>query len=154
MRTTTTDHVRGAPGRATRGSLGFLLAKAASRWNELLSEALAERGFPGVRAAYGSVLLPLFEEDGLRMGELAARGRLSKQTLTSMVRQMERDGLVRRQADAADARAARVRLTERGHRLRSAAEAALADLEARVAERLTDREAARLRRGLRGVMDL
>jgi hypothetical protein len=35
-------------------------------------------GFPDVRPSHGSILLPLFEEDGLRMGELAARARLSK----------------------------------------------------------------------------
>jgi DNA-binding MarR family transcriptional regulator len=143
-----------AQSRATTQSLGFLLAKAATRWNELLVDELAERGFAEVRASYGSVLLPLFEEDGLRMGPLAARGRLAKQTLTSMVRQMERDGLVRREPDPADGRASRVFLTERSRRLRPAAETALADLEARVAEHMSAELTAALRRGLKGVMNL
>jgi hypothetical protein len=46
---------------ASRDNLGFLLAKASQRWNELLQEAFAQAGFPEVRASYGSVLLPLFE---------------------------------------------------------------------------------------------
>ena len=63
---------RGEPqrraGRATRENLGFLLAKASQRWNELLHERFVAAGYPEVRPSYGSILLPLFEEDGLRMG--------------------------------------------------------------------------------------
>ena len=98
---------------ATRDDLGFLLAKASQRWNELLAERFREAGYREVRPAYGSVLLPLFEEDGLRMGELARRSRLSKQTMTTLVRLAERDGLVARQPDPADARATLVSLTPR-----------------------------------------
>src|ERR671919_2504205 len=94
-----------------RSNLGCLLAKASHRWNELLLERFRAAGFPEVRPAYGSVLVPLFEEDGLRMGELARRSRLSKQTMTTLVRLAERDGLVQRRPDPADGRAARVHLT-------------------------------------------
>jgi DNA-binding MarR family transcriptional regulator len=149
-----TQTPRALPVHATTQNLGFLLSKAATRWNELLAAALSERGFPEVRPAYGSVLLPLFEADGPRMGPLATRARLAKQTLTTMVRQMERDGLVRREPDPDDGRAWRVFLTERAWRLLPAAEEALADLEARVAERLSAAGIETLRHGLRGVMDL
>src|SRR5437773_1331910 len=50
----------------TRENLGFLLAKASQRWNELLHERFAAAGYPDVRPAYGSLLIPLYEEDGLR----------------------------------------------------------------------------------------
>jgi DNA-binding MarR family transcriptional regulator len=92
-------------------SLGFLLAKASQRWNELLSDGFAAHGFGQVRASYGSVLLPLWDEDGLRMGTLAARARLSTQTMTTLVRLAERDGLVARKPDSMDGRATRVWLT-------------------------------------------
>jgi DNA-binding MarR family transcriptional regulator len=115
--------------RATRDNLGFLLAKASQRWNELLQEAFAREGFPEVRASYGSVLLPLFEQDGLRMGEVASRARLSKQTMTTMVRLAERDGLVERRSDPTDRRATRVHLTEKGRRFKPVAERVLADLD-------------------------
>src|ERR671918_247398 len=84
---------------ATRDDLGFLLAKATQRWNELLAERFRAAGYGEVRPSYGSVLLPLFGQDGLRMGELARRARLSKQTMTSMIGRLERDGLVARPAD-------------------------------------------------------
>jgi DNA-binding MarR family transcriptional regulator len=92
-------------------SLGFLLAKASQRWNERLTEGFAAHGFRQVRASYGSVLLPLWAEDGLRMGTLATRARLSKQTMTTLVRLAERDGLVARRIDSMDRRATRVWLT-------------------------------------------
>jgi MarR family transcriptional regulator, organic hydroperoxide resistance regulator len=115
--------------RATRENLGFLLAKASQRWNELLQEAFAREGFPEVRASYGSVLLPLFEEDGLRIGEVARRARLSKQTMTTMVRLAERDGLVDRREDESDRRATRVYLTDKGRRFKPVAERILAELD-------------------------
>jgi DNA-binding MarR family transcriptional regulator len=115
-------------GRASRENLGFLLAKASQRWNELLEEAFAREGFPEVRASYGSVLLPLFEEDGLRIGEIARRARLSKQTLTTMVRLAERDGLVERRSDERDGRATRVYLTAKGRRFELVAERVLGEL--------------------------
>src|SRR5438876_1076821 len=71
-----------------RDDLGFLLAKATQRWNELLAERFAAAGHPNVRPSSGSVLLPLYEQDGLRMGELARRARLSKQTMTTMIRRL------------------------------------------------------------------
>src|SRR5215216_7825478 len=95
----------------TRENLGFVLAKASQRWNELLWGGFSEHGFAEVRPSYGSVLVPLFEEDGLRMGEIARRSRLSKQTMTTMVRLVEREGLVVRERDPEDARAFRVQLT-------------------------------------------
>src|SRR5580765_2543773 len=76
-----------------------------------MTDGFAARGFAEVRASYGSVLLPLWAEDGLRMGALAARARLSKQTMTTLVRLAERDGLVSRQLDVGDRRATRVWLT-------------------------------------------
>ena len=56
-----------------RDDLGFLLAKATQRWNELLQERFRAAGWGAVRPSYGSILVPLFEEDG--MGELARRAR-------------------------------------------------------------------------------
>src|ERR671922_3121304 len=106
----------------TRSNLGFLLAKASQRWNELLYERFAAAGFAEVRPSYGSILIPLFEADGLRIGEVARRARLSKQTLTTMVRLLERDGLVERQPDPADGRASLLFLTPRARSLRPIAE--------------------------------
>jgi DNA-binding MarR family transcriptional regulator len=139
--------------RADTDNLGFLLAKASARWNAALAQSFADRGFPEVRPAYGSILLPLFEEDCVRIGQLGERARLSKQTMTTLIAQMERDGLVRRERDPADARARRVALTERARRFHPVAEDVLADLDARVAEHLTPSATAALGRSLKRLMD-
>ena len=140
--------------RTNRENLGYLLAKASQRWNELLYERFVERGYSEVRPAYGSILLPLWEEDGLRMGELARRARLAKQTMTTMVRLMERDGLVTREPDPDDRRATLVLLTPRARRFRRVAEQVLAELDDLVRAQLSSNDVDRLRRSLKGVMEL
>jgi DNA-binding MarR family transcriptional regulator len=140
--------------RPDTGNLGFLLAKASQRWNELLADGFAEHGFADVRPSYGSVLLPLFEEDGLRMGQIAERARLSKQTMTTMVRLCERDGLVVRQRDADDRRAFRIYLTDRATSFRPVAERVLRELDKVVLAALGERQKAALARALKGVMGL
>jgi DNA-binding MarR family transcriptional regulator len=139
---------------STRANVGFKLSKASQRWNELLAAEFTSAGYPEVRPAYGSILLPLWEEDDLRMGALGSRARLAKQTMTTMVRLMERDGLVSRAPDPADGRAQRVRLTDRGHELRSVADRVLAKLDRRLRRRLGEREIATFESCLQEVMSL
>jgi DNA-binding MarR family transcriptional regulator len=143
-----------ATSRVGRDDLGFLLAKAMQRWNELLAERFAAAGYGDVRPSYGSVLLPLFEEDGLRMGELAERARLSKQTMTEMVRRLERDGLVERRADPRDGRASLIFLTARSRAFEPIAERVLAELDRLVRRRLADERVDELKAGLRELVRL
>jgi DNA-binding MarR family transcriptional regulator len=142
------------PRRATRENLGYLLAKATQRWNEVLHAEFVREGYPEVRPSYGSVLIPLFEEDGLRMGELAARARLAKQTMTTLIRLAERDGLVRRDRDPEDGRAFRIFLTARARSFQPVAERVLARLDARVERRLSATEREVLTTSLQEVMSL
>ncbi|MBX9844367.1 MAG: MarR family transcriptional regulator [Xanthobacteraceae bacterium] len=113
-----------------RSNLGFLLAKATQKWNEHLYERFCAAGFPEVRPSYGAILVPLFEEDGLRIGELARRARLSKQAMTTMLRLLERENLVIRRSDPEDARASRIFLAKKAHRFRPVAEVVLNELDA------------------------
>ena len=137
-----------------RDDLGFLLAKAAQRWNELLAERFAAAGFGDISPSYGSVLVPLFEEDGLRLGELARRSRLSKQTMTELVRRLERDGLVERRADSGDRRAALVCLTGRSRAFEPVAAATLAELDRLVRSRLGGGSIDELKAALRALLEL
>ena len=134
-KTTATAATR-RPSPLTQDNLGFLLAKASQRWNELLGERFAAAGFADVRPSYGSILVPLYQEDGLRMGEIARRARLSKQTITTMIRLLERDGLVQRRPDPEDGRAALVFLTHRAQAFRPIAETTLRELTHLAKQRL------------------
>jgi DNA-binding MarR family transcriptional regulator len=137
-----------------RDDLGFLLAKATQRWNELLAERFAASGYADVRPAYGSVLLPLYEHDGLRMGELARRARLSKQTMTTMIRRLEHDRLVERRPDPHDARASLIFLTPRSRRFEPVAAETLRELDKLVRRRLSAQRLIVLKHSLREVMEL
>jgi DNA-binding MarR family transcriptional regulator len=141
-------------GRTDISNLGFLLAKASQHWNELLAARFQAHGFAEVRPSYGSVLLPLFEEDDLRMGELARRSRLSKQTMTTLIRMCERDGLVSRTRDPDDARAFRIRLTPRALEFKPVADQVLGELDHQVLATLGQRQRQALTNALRGVMDV
>jgi DNA-binding MarR family transcriptional regulator len=139
---------------ATTENVGFILAKAAQRFNELLAERFAARGFGEVRPSYGSVLVPLFERDGQRLGELAAAARLSKQAMTGLVGRCEADGLVRRDRDPVDGRAFNVRLTDRGRAFRAVAEDVLGEIDDELVRSLGTRRRAALTRALKGVIEL
>jgi DNA-binding MarR family transcriptional regulator len=139
---------------AALDNLGFLLAKASQRWNEILYERFAAAGFDEVRPAYGSLLLPLYEEDGLRQGELARRARLSKQTLTTMTRALERDGLVERRTDESDARATQIFLTKRGREFRPVAERVLGEMEDLIGDALPARTSETLKKSLFRIANL
>ena len=134
---------------ATRDNLGYLLAKASQRWNEQLQAGFSAAGFPEVKASYGSVLIPLMEEDGLRMGEIARRARLSKQTMTTMIRLCERDGLVERRQDPDDGRATRIYLSAKARAFQPVAERVLAALDRGARRSLGETRMAELRQMLR-----
>jgi DNA-binding MarR family transcriptional regulator len=136
------------------GNVGFLLAKASQRFNERLVERFAQRGFPEVRASFGSVLVPLFDEEPLRLGDIAARARLSKQSMTGLVKLCEEAGLVARERDPADGRAYRISLTRRGREFRTVAEDVLAELDDEVVAALGQRNRDALLRALKEVMEL
>src|SRR6266496_2570373 len=104
------------------------------RWNALLHERFQAAGWAEVRPSYGSILVPLFEEDGLRIGELARRSRLSKQTMTTMVRLLERDGVV---------------LTAKARTFEPVAERTLQELAALAQHRLGERRLQSVKRALK-----
>ena len=140
--------------RAPLENTGFLLAKAAQHWNELLVAVFTREGFADVRPAYGSVLLPLFAEDNQRIGALTRHARVSKQTMTSMLAQMERDGLVERTPDPGDRRATIIRLAARGRAFSPVAERVLAELDTRVAASIPAKALATTHDTLKELIDL
>lgn len=137
-----------------RENIGFLLAKASQRWNVLLYAKFCEAKYHDVRPAYGSILIPLFEEDGLQIGELAKRAKLSKQTMTTLLKLMEARGLVVRQRDQQDARASRIYLTEYGRQFQSVACRVLEEMDKLLGKRLSKRDISVLKRCLIELIEL
>jgi DNA-binding MarR family transcriptional regulator len=98
--------------------------------------------------------VPLYEQDGLRMGELARRARLSKQTMTQLIRRLERDGVVERRPDPSDARASLIFLTARSRRFEPVVAATLRELEGSVRSRLGAERVTEVKEALRELMEL
>ncbi len=88
------------------------------------------------------------------MGDLAREARLAKQTMTTMVRLMERDGLVERRSDPRDGRSSRIFLTERARAFEPIAESTAGALAAEVAAALGPAGLEALTGSLRTVMNL
>jgi DNA-binding MarR family transcriptional regulator len=95
----TTSYTLAKVCRAHRGSVGDLLAEI------------------GLHVGQEMVLIELWEQDGLRGGELAERLGVEPPTVTKMLRRLENCGLVTRRQDPEDARSFRVYLTSEGRSL-------------------------------------
>ncbi|MDX1634005.1 MAG: MarR family transcriptional regulator [Marinobacter sp.] len=67
------------------------------------------------------VLLILWEQDGIGLKDIGARLRQKSGALTPVIKRLEQDGLVRRVRLAGNERQLDIRLTERGHALKTEA---------------------------------
>jgi MarR family transcriptional regulator, organic hydroperoxide resistance regulator len=97
-----------------RENISFVLAKVCKAHRAYVGALLAEYG---LHVGQEMVLLELWQEEGLRGGDLALRLGVEPPTVTKMLRRLEGCGLVERSQDPADARSFRVHLTEKGRAL-------------------------------------
>lgn len=92
----------------------YLLNRAGAR----IASAFGEEMRPlGASLQVWRVLAGLREQDGLRMGSLSRTTSIEVSTLTRLVDNMEKGGLVERRRDASDARAVALHVTAAGRRL-------------------------------------
>ena len=94
--------------------LPYLLNRAGAR----LAASFSEEVRPlGATLQMWRVLAALREQDGRRMGDLSETTSIEVSTLTRLVDNMEKAGLVARRRDAGDARAVALHVTTVGRRL-------------------------------------
>lgn len=105
---------------------------------------LAERGHPDVRFAHGSVF-QFLDDDGTRVSLLAERAQVSKQAMAQLVAHLEEHGYLQRVPDPGDRRAKLVRATDRGREVFAVAGELMAEIDARLDERLGSAKLRRLR---------
>jgi DNA-binding MarR family transcriptional regulator len=107
------DDVLAELARTGRDDLGRLLTAASRAINAELMTRLAASGHPLIRPAH----LPVFTglaAGGRQISELAAHAGLTRQALSSVVREVEALGYVRTLPDPADRRAVLIELTDLG----------------------------------------
>ncbi|RHW24224.1 MarR family transcriptional regulator [Nocardioides immobilis] len=97
--------------------LMFISARSAET---RIHEAVSAAGYDDLSPAMGRIAAQIAEE-GSRVTELADRARITKQSASVLVDQLERAGYVARVPDPADARAKRVTLAPRGREVQQVA---------------------------------
>ncbi|MBV8923291.1 MarR family winged helix-turn-helix transcriptional regulator [Bradyrhizobium sp.] len=108
----------------------YLLSVAQRR----LQRFAASRSEDGISPAQTGLLFVLGKEDGVLMGEAGAALDLGPAGISGLVDRMAAARLVERRADAADGRAWRIHLTDKGRAMLARARTETAELNARLAE--------------------
>ena len=104
---------------------------------EQFAQWLAASKYEGVQPAHSAAIQPLWEmPQGARITMLARASRMTKQSMSTLVSDLEAGGYVERVADPDDARAMRVRLTPRGRAYGRAVRAFATSVEAEWAKRI------------------
>ena len=117
----------------------WLLLGAQRALADDLTASMVERGYDDVRPGHGALFLHIDRRAGTRLGELANRAGVTKQSMMQVVDDLEECGYVRRVADPIDGRAKLVRLTAEGRRCATEFRRAVQVTETRIRRRLGER---------------
>ncbi len=94
-------------------------------WDELrynLEQQLKEKGFNDISPSHGWIFHHT-KDEGSRITELAAVAKITKQSMSALVTQLENAGYVKRKEDPLDKRAWLLVLTAKGKKVRDAGQA-------------------------------
>jgi DNA-binding MarR family transcriptional regulator len=117
--------------------LGSLLRLASQFMTERFSRWIAASKFEGVQPAHSAAIQPLWGmPDGARITTLARASRMTKQSMSTLVSELEAAGYVERVEDPDDARATCVRLTSHGRAYGRAVRAFARSVETDLAQRI------------------
>ncbi len=129
--------------------LMFIASRAAA---DRIFRAVHEAGFDDVTIAQSRLMMGI-DTDGTRLGVLAERALIAKQTATALVDKLERAGYVERVPDPSDGRARLVRMTARAEAALPIARAEEERIEAEWRAQLGDELMDRLRDALTALRD-
>jgi DNA-binding MarR family transcriptional regulator len=131
--------------RGPEGRLGYLLVQAHHAFANAMESALRAGGL--TRPQFGTLSV-IVREPGLSAADLARAVMVTPQAVNLLVSGLERDGLVERRPHATHGRILEIHPTAEGKRRLKAADPIVTDLESRIAEGLSDRQLATVRRWL------
>ena len=100
---------------------GFLIAKIHQLSNRLFNKLLKEKGLDNFNSAQGRIMFVLWREDNISLMKLSKRTQLSKTTLSSMLRNLEKEprGFIKRVPSERDQREVLIQLTEKGRKIQN-----------------------------------
>ena len=120
-------------------------------WDELrhnMEEQLKERGFVDVSPSHGWIFHHTREE-GSRITELAAIAKITKQSMSALVAQLEHGGYVKKKDDTSDKRAWSLVLTPKGKKVKEAGHEINFHFEKRWEQKLGKKDYSQLRQLLK-----
>lgn len=94
----------------------------------------------GMRASYRHVMKPLMEQDGLTQLELVNITKLKAPTISITLRNMEREGIVRREKNDNDRRETHVFITDKGREMHAKVLEAFDKAEKTMLSGISDKE--------------
>jgi len=95
-----------------------LIGRVRERANRLICAELLRLGHPELAPSHGSILAALYDQGDLPMSVLAKAIGKKKNTLTVLVKKLEKAGYVRRELSLTDSRVSIITLTEKGKAFR------------------------------------
>ena len=135
-------------------SLGFYLSRATIVFRGLLKQSLEESSLnKHIKPGMGNLMFALYEEDSQTKTALALKLLLSKMTITRLVRDVEKQGLVKTVADENDGRATRVKLTPLAKRLEPEYRQIARNLENKISTRFTQKQLSEFRNHLKTLLE-
>jgi len=134
-------------------SLGVLCFLPHRAMETRVYETLIAQGFDDITLAQARVAQRI-SEHGNRVTDLAEQARVTKQTASHLVEQLERAGYVERVPDPTDARARLVRMAPRGRAAVSAARQVELEVDAEWTAHLGRRRARELREALERLREI
>ncbi|KTR52000.1 MarR family winged helix-turn-helix transcriptional regulator [Curtobacterium oceanosedimentum] len=130
-------------------SVGYVLKEAASALRAAMEDALRPLG---MTVTHYSCLELLAQRPGMSNSELARGTFVTRQSMNTLLQQLERDGIVTRPSTPTSGKVLPTTLTEAGRRQREAASAAVRQVELRMTRDLDDDARAAAFRLLRGMV--
>jgi len=95
-----------------------LIATIRDRANRLIVDQLKEYGIEDILPAHGAVLVRLFANETMTLGQVAKEIKRDKSTVTTLANRLERAGYIEKTKDPGDARVSIITLTLKGKELR------------------------------------
>jgi len=115
-----------------------------------LERRVADTPYNDIRVTHGCVFGNI-DPDGTRLTDLAARARMTKQSVGEVTSDLEQRGYVERVPDPSDGRAKIIRLTERGRAAQTLGVGLIDEIEQEWAERFGAERVAALRDALEAI---
>ena len=91
---------------------GFLITKIKQLHSRALAQCISDKGIDAFSGEQGKILFVLWQKDKITQKELACETGLAKNTITVMLKKMEKNNLIRRITDENDKRKSLVILTD------------------------------------------